>query len=158
MELRQANAADRAACAHVLHRAFTGYVRGLGRDLPETPFGALETALGEGRVTVACRDGRIVGVAVVSELPDGRMLDQLAVAPEEQRGGIGRALLAEVERIARRDGCAALELLTAEMFTHLVAFYRRAGFGIVGRGLPDHGRDTHIRVRMRKTLAAAAAP
>ena len=41
------------------------------------------------------------------------------------------------------------------MMDHLVRLYRRNGFEIVGRGLPSHGKDAHMRVHMAKRLAAA---
>ena len=45
-----------------------------------------------------------------------------------------------------------MSLYTAEMMVHLVQFYRRHGFEVVHRGLPDHGLDSHVRVYMVKAL------
>jgi len=46
-----------------------------------------------------------------------------------------------------------VSLVTAEMMDHLIRLYSSHGFKIVRRGLPDHGRDTHMRVHMMKPIA-----
>jgi GNAT superfamily N-acetyltransferase len=58
---------------------------------------------------------------------------QFAVEPALQGAGIGSALLAAVEQQARRDGKKELSCDTATEATHLVAFYEKRGFRIVGR-------------------------
>jgi hypothetical protein len=46
-----------------------------------------------------------------------------------------------------------MSLNTAEMMEDRVRLYSRHGFRIVRRGLPEHGRDAHVRVYMVKELA-----
>jgi hypothetical protein len=45
-----------------------------------------------------------------------------------------------------------LSLETAEMAEGNIRLYRRHGFEIVGRGLPSHGQDAHMRVHMAKVF------
>ena len=49
-------------------------------------------------------------------------------------------------------GDRTVSLITAEMMDHLVRLYGSHGFEVVHRGLPDHGKDAHMRVRMVKRL------
>jgi GNAT superfamily N-acetyltransferase len=58
---------------------------------------------------------------------------QFAVEPALQGSGIGSALLAVIEQQARRDGKKELSCDTATKATHLVTFYEKRGFRIVGR-------------------------
>ena len=62
------------------------------------------------------------GVAAVS---------QFAVEPDVQGLGIGSALLARVEELARADGVVELSLNTAEPARHLVAYYEKRGYRLV---------------------------
>jgi ribosomal protein S18 acetylase RimI-like enzyme len=56
----------------------------------------------------------------------------IAVVPERRGGGIGRALMAEAERLARRRRFRHITLSTFEADMGLVNFYRRQGFRILG--------------------------
>lgn len=59
-----------------------------------------------------------------------------------------------LEEVARSNGARGLSLETAEMMEHLIRFYRRNGFEIVGRAPPSHAKDSHTRVQMTKRLNA----
>lgn len=96
-----------------------------------------------GRCLVAELDGRLVGTLSLwrggpdeeterFRRADAFVLGQFAVDPALQRRGIGTALLAEAERVARTEG--AVELLgdTAEAAAHLVGYYERLGWAVVG--------------------------
>lgn len=52
----------------------------------------------------------------------------LAVAPDWRRQGVGRALLAEAERWATRQGCRALRVRVSQARHEAPAFYQAAGF------------------------------
>ncbi len=62
----------------------------------------------------------------------------IAVAPGAQRGGLGRALLEEAERLAREDGAATMFIDTAgrAQYAPTRAFYERMGYR-VHEVLPD---------------------
>jgi hypothetical protein len=61
-------------------------------------------------------------------------------------------MVGHVETLARKRGFITLSLNTAEMMKDRVRLYSRLGFRIVRRGLPEHGKDAHIRVYMQKAL------
>jgi len=50
--------------------------------------------------------------AFLAEQPDSLYIGKLAVAPEAQRRGLGRAVIAEAEALARRPGLPRLRLET----------------------------------------------
>ena len=55
----------------------------------------------------------------------------LAVAPQHRRRGVGRALLAWLEVVARRGGIERIALEVRETASEARAFYRREGFRAV---------------------------
>lgn len=80
--------------------------------------------------------GEIVGgkgaelVASVMAGYDGHRgwLNYLAVAPEHQKGGFGRQLVAEAERLLLARGCPKLNLQVRSTNAAVLAFYARLGF------------------------------
>lgn len=136
----------------VLRAAFTPYLARLGREMPADYYKWLPASIERGDVFVADEDGRVVGVAATERREAELFLDRLAVDPSKQGTGLGRWLLDRLDDVARNRGDRAVSLVTAEMMDHLIRLYGSHGFEIVDRGLPDHGKDTHLRVRMVKTL------
>ena len=91
------------------------------------------------RTLVAEASGRVLGFAIASfaalDRPFGpwarpliASLDAIAVRDTAQGGGVGSALLAEVEREARAREAVSLNLRTATTNTRAQALFRRAGF------------------------------
>jgi ribosomal protein S18 acetylase RimI-like enzyme len=152
---RRALPSDYDAADRIVRAAFTPYVRRVGREVgPDFNF-RLGASIERGDVYVAEEADRIIGVAVTERRDDSLYIDRLAVDPQQQQGGVGRWLLAQLEGLARSRGDGSLSLETAEMMEHLVRFYSGFGFEIVGRGPPSHGKDPHMRVQMAKPLSAA---
>ncbi len=100
------------------------------------PLKALGEALtsADTRTFVAERDGAIVGYAemhaFVATLDDRReaRLVALCVAESARRSGVGRALIAEVEREAQVLGCAVIALDSSAWRDDAHIFYRDQGF------------------------------
>lgn len=89
---------------------------------------AVRQLIGKRTVFVAAIGGRVVGTASL----DGNVVRTVFVAPDVQARGIGKRLMAEVERAARERNVPALTVpssVTAEVF------YARLGFRAV--------RDSH---------------
>ena len=57
----------------------------------------------------------------------GLFLEDLFVLPEWRRHGLGRALFAELTRIARERGCARMEWIVLDWNTPAIRFYRSRG-------------------------------
>lgn len=73
-------------------------------------------------------DGAIVGTCMVGYEGHRGWINLLAVAPAHRRGGKGRALMAEAERILRAAGCAKINLQVRATNRQVLAFYKKLGF------------------------------
>jgi N-acetylglutamate synthase-like GNAT family acetyltransferase len=100
------------------------------------------------QVSVAERDGEIVGVLVLTVTAEGFLLDNVAVHPSSHGKGVGRALLQLAESEARRQGYASIYLYTHEKMTENQALYAKIGYVAYDRR-HEKGYD---RVYMRKQL------
>jgi GNAT superfamily N-acetyltransferase len=127
--IRLATAADADAIALLLGEL------GYPADPAAVP-GRLERMLGEPgqSALVAQLDGRVVGLATVivrhvldADAPFAR-LAALVVAGNVRGRGIGRALVAAAEEIARAAGCSAIEVTSGDHRPAAHAFYRALGF------------------------------
>lgn len=138
--IRPARLADAFAIAHVHHGAVHGlaaahyppelrhqWARPVDRARAERMFGEAEA--GGAVQLVAELEGAIVGVANV--LPAASEIVACYVLPAAARRGVGSRLLAEMEAIARRAGCAHLALRAS---LNAADFYRAHGYIETGRG------------------------
>lgn len=128
----------------LLHRAYARLgAMGLNYTAVDQPVEVTAQRISEGCCFVATLDRKVVGTIVVTP-PDPNAscayyaqaevagAQQFAVEPELQGQGIGRALLQTAEVQAKSDGYAYLALDTAEQATHLLEFYQRLGYQVVG--------------------------
>ena len=94
-------------------------------------------------IVVAEADGAIAGFVTVD--PVTLYLDQIVVAPERWRSGIGAALIAEAKRLSP----AGLDLDVNTDNIRAIKFYEKQGFFIAGAGVnPISGKPVH-RMRWR---------
>src|SRR6202035_6097701 len=94
-------------------------------------------------VVIAEADGDMIGFVTVD--PRTFYLDQIVVAPEHWRSGVGATLIAEAQRISP----AGLDLDVNIDNARAIGFYRRLGFFISGSGEnPISGKAGH-RIRWR---------
>jgi predicted GNAT family N-acyltransferase len=98
------------------------------------------------RHVVAVRDGTLIGTGRLLETDGVALVGRMAVAKPDRGAGVGAAMLAELERMAGRQGLAAVEL-HAQL--HAQDFYRRAGYQPVGEPFQEAGIGHQ---RMRKPL------
>ena len=74
--------------------------------------------------------GRIIGSVMAGYDGHRGSVNYLAVHPDAQRQGIGRALMAEVERWCEVEGCPKINLLVRTDNEAVKAFYARLGYGV----------------------------
>lgn len=146
--LTQAKAEDEAALERLIETAFVEYVQAFGRDCPG-PYPWLADAIREGRVLWI--DGT-KGCAVINKDGNELKIDQFAIDPAHQGHGTGRRAMAALENLAIRAGFARITLYTAQVHTHLVAFYSSLGYRVTDIRLSVTGNDDVQRVHMTKTL------
>lgn len=77
---------------------------------------------------VGCLDGQIIACIMAGYEGHRGWLNYLAVAPEYQRRGYGRAIVAEAERLLRAAGCPKINLLIRTSNKNVIEFYRRIGY------------------------------
>jgi predicted N-acetyltransferase YhbS len=94
------------------------------------------------KVFVAVTGGRIVGTASLQE----QSVRTMFVAPDVQGQGVGKLLMAEVERAAREAGARTVVVPSA---VTAVRFYSKLGFRAVGHSY--HGQERTII--MERSLA-----
>jgi GNAT superfamily N-acetyltransferase len=88
-----------------------------------------------GEMCIAVREGRVVGVAVFRWFENthaGRKfyVDDLVTDEAARSSGVGHALLAFLEKLARSRGCSGLELDSGTHRHRAHRFYFREGFHI----------------------------
>ena len=107
--------------------AFEHYIERIG--MPPAPmlldFGS---EIAASHVWVAEEKGRVLGALVQYETSLGFYVDTVAVVPECQGTGVGRALLQFAEHEASRRGYDSLYLCTNSKMTENQAMYPRAGY------------------------------
>jgi ribosomal protein S18 acetylase RimI-like enzyme len=82
----------------------------------------------EGFLVAVDEIGAIVGTVMVGYDGHRGWINYLGVSPDHQRRGIGRALMAEAERLLRAKGCPKINLQVRSSNTAVLAFYRAIGF------------------------------
>lgn len=93
-------------------------------------------------------DDRVVGYARLHLEGEESKAYQIAVVDELRGTGVGRALMAAVERRARAEGRDELGL---DARVHAIGFYERLGFEVTGREFVS-GRTGTPHRHMRKAL------
>jgi ribosomal protein S18 acetylase RimI-like enzyme len=107
--------------------------------------------------------GSVIGFAVACVVDGEGHLDELTVAPEHGRHGIGRALVDEVVQWTAAQGLPSLTLTTYRDVPWNAPYYKKLGFHIVSpltpalQALIDEqatwGLEPSLRVVMRRSLS-----
>jgi ribosomal protein S18 acetylase RimI-like enzyme len=147
--IRPAVPGEANALRDVVHAAYAHYITRIGKP-PGPMLDDYTARIFNGQAWVLEDAGRIIGVLVLEETADSFLLDNIAVRPECQGAGHGRALMAFAEVEARRRGWHEIRLYTHVLMTENQALYRRLGYVETGR-VTEKGFD---RVYMRRTLSS----
>lgn len=145
--IRKATPADREAVEGVVTRAYQHYVPRIGRK-PGPMLDDYGALIAEDRVHVLEHDGAIKAALVLIPQDDAMLLDNIAVLPEAQGLGLGRALLVFAEDTARLAGYTRIRLYTNAAMTENLALYARIGYRETHRATE---KGLH-RVYMEKVL------
>jgi ribosomal protein S18 acetylase RimI-like enzyme len=105
------------------------------------------------RVLVAERDGEMIACAHVCEEDGAGYFGMFSVSPSLQGGGIGKALLAESERIVRNEwNLPAMRMTVIDIRDELIAFYERRGYALTGVKKPFPYGDPRYGIPTRDDL------
>ncbi len=138
---------DAAIIAALTDAAYEKYVARIGRK-PQPMTADYAAFIREEHVWVTCDDARVVGALVLMHRIDHTLVYSIAVQPDLQKQGFGRALLAHAEAQARERGLAEVRLYTNERMTENIAWYARMGYIETSRD----GGSGFSRVNMAKQL------
>jgi ribosomal protein S18 acetylase RimI-like enzyme len=144
--LRRATADDTTAMHDIAQRAYGIYVERIGRR-PAPMDDDYDERIRASSVFVADDDG-VVGLIVLVATPDHLLIENVAVDPDHQRAGVGRALLSLAEDYAGELGLARLRLYTNVAMVENIRLYTRLGYEEDHR----HIGDGFQRVYMSKRL------
>jgi GNAT superfamily N-acetyltransferase len=103
----------------------------------------------DGLLLIARVEGAPAGLGGVRHLDtEVAEVKSMYVAPAFRGGGIGRRLLAELERVAAERGCRAIRLDTSDYLTEAIALYRSAGY----REVPDYNANPKASLWFERQL------
>jgi len=146
--IRPANPDDRAVIEAIVRAAYAVYIPRIGKP-PGPMLDDYARLIADGAVSVIEEaDGTVAALIVLIAKTDHVLLDNIAVRPDRQGRGFGRALIGFAEQQARRLGHNELRLYTHQTMVENIALYTRIGFVETGTGQQD-GYD---RVFMTKAL------
>lgn len=118
----------------------------------------VRTAIARDRsvVLLAEHDQRLVACAHVADEAGAGYFGMFAVIPTLQGGGVGKAVLAEAERIARDDWkLTAMRMTVIDVRAELIAFYERRGYARTGATKPFPYGDPRFGLPRRDDLRFA---
>ncbi|CAN4278353.1 GNAT family N-acetyltransferase [Pseudoxanthomonas sp. LjRoot125] len=105
------------------------------------------------RILLAERDGMLLACAHVAEDEGAGYFGMFSVRPDLQGGGVGKAMLAEAERVARDEWrLPAMRMTVIDIRDELIAFYERRGYVRTGIKKPFPYGDERYGIPKRDDL------
>ncbi len=144
--IRPAGPDDLDAVRRIARAAYARYVPRIGRE-PAPMVADFAASIAAGQLWVA--GVPVAGFLVGYPRGDHWHLENVAVDPAAQGTGLGRALIAHAEAVARAAGAQAVELYTNAQMTENRSLYPRLGYTETGTRM-EGGFD---RVYYRKELS-----
>lgn len=132
---RAAVMSDLTAVEAIIAAAYAIYVPRMGqRPAPMlADYGALIAAQQVTLAQMGQADEVVAGLIVAYAKTDHYFIETVAVSPEHQGVGLGRALLAAAEAAGRAAGFAEVRLYTNEKMTENLDYYPKLGYRETGR-------------------------
>lgn len=105
------------------------------------------------RIVLAQSNGELVCSCHVEKQDGVGYFGMFAVSPTLQGGGVGKAVLAQAERVARDEwGCPRMEMTVITVRDSLIAWYERRGYVRTGVKKPFPYGDERFGVPKRDDL------
>ncbi len=124
--IRPAHPVESAQAAALVERAYGHYVERIGRR-PVPMDDDYDARVSDGEVWLL-HDQELAGLVVLRAVEAHLLVDNVAVDPQRQGEGLGRALLEFAEAEAKARGIHELRLLTNVAMTENIALYGRLGW------------------------------
>ena len=132
MTIRQAAPRDLAAVQAIVMASYAVYIPRIGKP-PGPMQDDYADLIARGVVWVTGRP--VHGLIVLLAAPDHLLLDNVAIHPDQQGKGTGRALLNFAEAQAEALGLAGLRLYTNAAMTENQSLYTHLGWRCTGRAM-----------------------
>jgi len=105
------------------------------------------------RIMLCEQNGTLLASAHLEKHAATCHFGMFAVLPGRQRAGLGKAMLAEAERIARDEwGCLEMQMTVITLRTELIAWYERRGYRRTGVFRPFPYGDARFGIPKRADL------
>lgn len=148
--IRPASYSDTKYVINIVKRAYSIYIARIGTE-PAPMLENYADRISTGDVWVHENEmGAIQGVLVLKETAGTLLLENVAVAPESQRSGIGRALIAFAEAESSQRGFHELHLYTNAQMSENIKLYESLGFTIVARKIESGFHRVYLKKRTRR--------
>ncbi|MCW5251275.1 GNAT family N-acetyltransferase [Streptomyces sp. SHP 1-2] len=162
LTFRDATEADVDALVALIESAYRGDSSRAGwtteADLLEgqrtDPEGVREVIGAPGsRLLAVERDGAVVACCQLERRGGNAYFGMFAVSPGLQGEGLGRAVMAEAERLVREEwGAAEMHMTVISLREDLIAWYERRGYRRTGRMSPFPYGDERFGIPQRDDL------
>ncbi|GAA0919421.1 GNAT family N-acetyltransferase [Streptomyces thermoalcalitolerans] len=162
LTFRDASDADVDTLVHLIQSAYRGDASRAGwtteADILEgqrtDPDGVLEVIKSpDSRMLMAERDGRVVACCQLERRGDHAYFGMFAVSPGLQGAGLGKAVLAEAERLVREEwGAEEMHMTVITVREELIAWYERRGYRRTGKTSPFPYGDERFGIPQRDDL------
>ena len=137
LSFRLATQADARDIEALTNAAYAKWIPAIGRK-PLTMTFDYSKILRVRHVELAHENATLAGVLDMELSPGHALIKNLAVAPQFQKQGIGKALLARADLLGLKAGCSVIRLNTNAAFTENISFYKQMGY-TVARFAPFRG-------------------
>lgn len=127
--LCRATAADASTVRNLVRAAYAKWVPTLGRE-PKPMTANYDVAVRDHVVDVLRVDGEAAALIEMEPEDDHLLVVNVAVSPEHQGKGYGRALLAHAEEFALSLGLREMRLYTSVHLTENVRLYEGVGYKV----------------------------
>ena len=162
LTVRTASAGDVRAIVALVQSAYRGEASRAGwtteadlLDGQRTDVDEVATLIGApaSRILLCEQGGVLLASAHLEKHAATCHFGMFAVRPDRQGSGLGQAMLAEAERIARDEwGCREMQMIVITLRTELIAWYERRGYRRTGVFRPFPYGDARFGLPKRDDL------
>ncbi len=147
--IRLAQPEEHEAVAAVVDAAYSKWIPVIGRK-PRPMIADYQKLTADGVIYVIAPEDEILAVLVIWPVEDAMWIENICVHPDQQRGGVGKALMDFAESKAAEANLKMMRLLTNAKFEVNIAYYLKLGYVETRREPMDDGGQV---VYMHKELS-----